>query len=146
MVLARRKTHANKVVKKLVTANREPAQEETQAQPNTSLGPLRGPQGSVLDSFGFLLGPAPFLRLPFLTTLLAYVLRRPKAIMLPFFGFLLSRGHGLCKFKYIQDIKRYTRYTHGASGPGRAGWPRRIYPDPPPKKHSRNRGPKTTKC
>ena len=34
-----------------------------------------------------------------MTTFLAYVLGRPKTIILPFLGFGLSRGHGLYNFK-----------------------------------------------
>ena len=59
------------------------------------------PRGDFAE-FGFLLGPAPFWRWPFFDHFLAYVLRRPKTIILPFLGFGLSRGHGLykiiCKF------------------------------------------------
>ena len=47
---------------KMVTAKMEPAQEETQTQQNTHLGAASQPPDGVLDSFGFLLGPAPFWR------------------------------------------------------------------------------------
>ena len=43
-------------------------------------GRFERPPGGYFTEFGFLLGPAPFL-----TTFLAYVLRRPKTIILPLF-------------------------------------------------------------
>ena len=58
-------------------------------------GPRSGPQGGILLSLGFFLGRLPFGGDHFLTTFLAYVLGRPKTIILPFLGFGLSRGHGL---------------------------------------------------
>ena len=69
----------------MVTAKREPAQEEPKLSKILPWGPLRGPQGGVLDSFGFFLGRLPFGGDHFLTTFLAYVLRRPKTIILQFF-------------------------------------------------------------
>ena len=44
----------------MVTAKREPAQEEPKLSKIPPWGPLRGPQGGVLDSFGFFLGRLPF--------------------------------------------------------------------------------------
>ena len=52
----------------MVTAKREPAQEEPKLSKIPTWGPLRGPQGGVLDSFGFFLGRLPFGGDHFLTT------------------------------------------------------------------------------
>ena len=97
MVLGRPKTYAKKVVKKwLPPKGRRPKKKPKTIQ-NTLLGAAKRPQGGILLSLGFLLGRLPFGGDHFLTTFLAYVLGRPKTIILPFFGFGLSRGHGLYK-------------------------------------------------
>ena len=88
MVLGRRKTYAKKVVNKIVTAKREQAQQETQTQQNTSWEQLRGPKGVFWIVWGFFLGRLHCGDDHFLTTFVAYVLRRPKTIILPCWGFL----------------------------------------------------------
>ena len=100
MVLGRRKAYAKTVVKKMVTAKKKPAQQEAQITEHTYLGAAKRPPGGILLSLGFFLGRLPFGGAYFLITFFAYVLRRPKTIILPFsgiLGFEHSRGHGLCK-------------------------------------------------
>ena len=62
MVLGRRKTYVKKVVKKWSP----PKGSRPKKKPNLSKihsgGRFAAPMGGVLDSFGFLLGPAPFGR------------------------------------------------------------------------------------
>ena len=48
-------------------------------------GAAKRPPGGILLSLGFCLGRLPFGSYHFLTTFLAYVLRRPKTIILQFF-------------------------------------------------------------
>ena len=79
----------------MVTAKQEPAQEETKNYPQHPLGDHEAAPRGYFAEFGFLLGPATFGGDHFLTTFLAYVVRRPKTIILPFLGFGLSRRHVL---------------------------------------------------
>ena len=82
----------------MVTAKREPAQEETQNySKHLPGGRFAAPRGVFWIVLGFFLGRLHFGGDHFLTTFLAYVLGRPKTIILPFLGFGLSRGHGLYK-------------------------------------------------
>ena len=62
MVLGRPKTYAKKVVKKWSPPKWSRPKKKPKLSKIPPWGPLRGPQGGVLDSFGFLLGPAPFWR------------------------------------------------------------------------------------
>ena len=86
----------------MVTAKREPAQEETQTQQNTTLGAAK---------LGFFLGRLPFGGDHFLTTFLAYVLGRPKTIILQFLGFGQSRGHGLYNNEPICTTLRFLAHA-----------------------------------
>ena len=69
--------------KQIVTAKRELAQEESKL---TKIFTPR-PQGNVLDSFGLFLGRLSLGGGQVLNTSLAYVLRLPKTMILPFRGF-----------------------------------------------------------
>ena len=91
----------------MVTAKRKPAQEDTQNYPKQFLGPRSSPQWGVLLSLGLFLGRLPFGGDQFLTTFLAYVLGRPKTIILPFLGFGLSRGHDL----YNGDVSLLPKFS-----------------------------------
>ena len=80
LVIFRRKTYSKKSVQKMVTARREPAQEETQSYPKHPPSWA----GSLLA-------------VTIVTTFSACVLGRPKTIILQFWEFLgfgQSRGHG----------------------------------------------------
>ena len=72
-------------------------------KPNLAKYPFGGrfaaPRGVFWIVLGFFLGRLHFGGDHFLTTFLAYVLGRPKTIILPFLGFGLSRGHDLYNVK-----------------------------------------------
>ena len=97
MVLGRPKTYAKKVVKKWSPPKGSRPKKKPKTIQNTPLGAAKRPPGGYFAEFGFLLGPAPFWRGPFFDHFSAYVLGRPITIILLFFGFGLSRGHGLYK-------------------------------------------------
>ena len=91
IVSGRRKTYTKKLAKNghiMVTAKREPAQEETQTQQNNSWGP--GVFWIVLC-----LGPAPFWRWPFFDNFFRLCFATVQNYYFMIFGFGPSRGHGL---------------------------------------------------
>ena len=77
MILDRPKTYAKKRSQTMITAKREPAQEEPKLSKAV-------PREVFWIVWGFLLGRLPFSGGHFLTTFLAYVWGRPKTLILQF--------------------------------------------------------------
>ena len=115
MVLGRPKTYAKKVVKKWSP----PKGSRPKKKPKLSKIPPWGPTGVFWIVLDFFLGRLPFGGDHFLTTFLAYVLGRPKTIILQFLGFGLSRGHGLYKARHTDLV------DHTSKSQGLAGWARK---------------------